>query len=173
VGERDRRAFLSHGMQDRPSRCRFESQVKEASGVVTMDAGLAVRAIADVNCSSILACAADGNGHEPVVALAICRRWEPHEGRAYVPAREPKRIVRTRHSALAAAHGERAPVDGAALPIELRRDDARREAEHAEHAPEAMTNGLPVPEGASPKASIAPRSASAAPATSTEMRCRV
>ena len=39
---------------------RVERQAKEASGVVTMDAGPAVRAIADVNCSSILACAGRG-----------------------------------------------------------------------------------------------------------------
>ena len=157
-----RHALFRHRVQRRSRRGLLQCQAEEARGVEPVDGGPATGSVADVTRDALVPRDADQHGHEAVVAVAVNGRRKPHDRRADAAGRQCDRE-------LGMAHRVRGPAlkaggAGRRLPVLL----GRHASGASPRAPEAMRNGRSDPASASPKVSMARRSASAAPWKSPE-----
>src|ERR1039458_4455490 len=75
----DRHALVADRVQHRPGRSELEREAEQTRGGVAVDRRPAVGAVADVGRGAFLARVADRGWDEPVVAVAVSGRWEPHD----------------------------------------------------------------------------------------------
>ena len=157
-----RDSLVGDRVQGGPGRRLLDGEPEEAAGVQAVHGRPARGAVAGEAGDPLGPRDRDQGRHEAVVTVAVVGRSQPHDARTGCRARRSS--TSARHWPSAGPDREPPPVRPAARRGRPARWPARPGARP--RVPEAMTSGRSVPASASPKVSIARRSASAAPAKS-------
>lgn len=130
----DRHALVAHGVKHRPGGRGLDREAEQARRIIAVDRRPAVGAVADVGCDALRAREADRGGDEPVVAVAVGGRWEPHDGGADPVVGERESAVGVVDPAVAAADRDVTISGVRGQPVAFGGDGSGREPEHTEDA---------------------------------------